>query len=95
MAVKRKNRKPKITTIEGLAIAVQEGFSEMHERFDQVDKRFDRLEKRIEEAEKRIAALEMKVAGIYRMLEEEKMQRLDVTHLFTRLARLEQKVFGK
>lgn len=95
MTAKQKTKKLKITTIEGLAIAMQEGFSDMHERFDHVDKRFDRLEKRLEEAERRIAALEMKVAGIYRLLEEEKMQRLDVRHLFTRIAKLEEKVFGK
>ena len=37
----------------------------------------------------------MKVAGIYRMLEEEKTQRLDVNHLFARIEKLEEKVFGK
>lgn len=95
MKKKRIVKKTKITTIEGLAIAVQEGFDEMRVRFDHVDKRFDRLEAHLGEAEKRISALEMKVGGLYRLIDDKKMEKLDINHLFARLTKLEGKVFGK
>lgn len=95
MKKKARAKKTKITTIEGLAIAVQEGFEAVHARFDHVEKRFDNLGARLEEAEKRIAALEMKVSGLYRPIDDQKMERLDISHLFARLSKLEEKVFGK
>ncbi len=95
MATQKTAKRPKITTIEGLAIAMQEGFSVMNERFDRMDKRFDRLESQLKDLENRVSALEMKVSGIYRQLSEDKMHRLNVKLLIDRVAKLEEKVFGK
>lgn len=72
--------------IEKLARSVADGFADMDDQFKELKSAF-------RDAEKRIQALEMKVGGIYKLWEEEKIQRLGVNYLLTRIARLEQKVF--
>lgn len=73
-------------SIEKLARLVVEGFADVNEQYEELKSTF-------QSAEKRIQALEMKVGGIYKLWEEEKLQRLDVSYLLQRIARLEQKVF--
>ncbi len=87
MAKKHSTRK-KITTIEGLAIAVHEGFEEMRGEFKDVKSLLQNLDRRV-------SALEMKVVGMYRQRDENKMHRLDVQYLTSRISKLEEKVFGK
>lgn len=93
--MKKRAKRAKITTIEGLAVAMAEGFAEVHERFDEMDKRFDRLETQLEDLERRVTALEMKISGIYRQFADDKLHRLDVQQLLSRVAKLEEKVYGK
>ncbi len=86
--MKKRAKRAKITTIDGLAVAMAEGFADMNERFD-------RLEKRLDDLDRRVTALEMKVSGIYRQFADDKMHRLDVQQLISRVAKLEEKVYGK
>lgn len=97
--MKKRAKRAKIMTIEGLAVAMAEGFADVNTRFDALerkfDARFDKLEKKIEDLDRRVTALEMKVSGIYRQFADDKLHRLDVQQLLSRVAKLEEKVYGK
>ena len=84
-----------MTTIEGLAAVVAEGFAEMHERFDVLEEKSDSFRDDIRELDARLAAVENKLSGVLRRLDDEAMERVDVRNIIVRMERIEQHLFGK
>lgn len=104
MKTKVKKKKTSGMTLDRLAELMVDGFDDVREemrqgfagvdaRFEKVEKRLNTIEHRLDDFEKRISALEMKVTGLYRLYEEDKMQRLDIQSLFDRLEKLEKEVY--
>lgn len=90
MNSKVKTKKTTGMTLDRLAELMVDGFDDLR---TEMREGFARLEKRLESAEERISALEMKVTGLYRLYEEDKMQRLDIQSLLDRLEKLEKAVY--
>jgi predicted RNase H-like nuclease (RuvC/YqgF family) len=87
--------KAKITTIEGLAAAMAEGFADVAARFDAMDAKFDALASDVRDLDRRLTAVESKLDGILRRLDDEAMERMDVRSLQARMDRIEEHLFGQ
>lgn len=84
-------KKKKITTIEDLAVLMQEEFLAIHGKFgevskgfDQMDKRFDRLEKEIKQIRQDLEDLKLRV--------DQKVNRFEFLELEKRIRKIEVKV---
>lgn len=89
---------PKITTIEGLAVAMAEGFADVHAgfrgvegRFDEVSERFDEVDKRLEKLEKRQENMETRLGRIEQHFDAPESL---LRQLLDRLIAVESKLFG-
>ncbi|MDP2648604.1 MAG: hypothetical protein Q8P19_01750 [bacterium] len=96
MKKKRTARKQKVHTVEGLAVLVAEGFSDVARHFDAVDKRFDAMDKRFDAVDEDLRSIRAELSDIHRRLERlEEMGASqagfakEIDHLLVRVAKIE------